>query len=134
MQANGQVAATVKHFAGYGGASTGLDRTDADMSIRWLQTTKLPSYQAGLAAGGETVMVDSGAITACGHVVALPVDDDPARPMQFDGVVVSDWNDIAALQTKFHIAADYEHAAAIAINAGVDMAMEPFSATNFAAA
>src|ERR1700749_576216 len=37
MQANGQVAATVKHFAGYGGASTGLDRTDADMSIRCLQ-------------------------------------------------------------------------------------------------
>jgi beta-glucosidase len=135
MQANGQVAATVKHFAGYGGASTGLDRTDADMSIRWLQDNELPSYQAGLAAGGETVMVDSGSVNGVpatsSHYLLTTILRDR---MQFDGVVVSDWNDIAALQTKFHIAADYEHAAAMAINAGVDMAMEPFSATNFAAA
>ena len=132
LQATGQVAASVKHFAGYGGASTGLDRTDADMSVRWLQDDELPSYQAGLNAGGETVMVDSGAINGVpatsSHYLLTTVLRDR---MHFDGVVVSDWRDVSALQLKFHIAADYEHAAAIAINAGVDMAMEPFSATDF---
>lgn len=132
MQSSGQVAATVKHFAGYGGASTGLDRTDADMSVRWLQDDELPSYQAGLAAGGQTVMVDSGAVNGVpatsSHYLLTTVLRDR---MHFTGVVVSDWADVAALQNSYHLAADYEHAAAIAINAGVDMAMEPFNADSF---
>jgi len=132
LQASGQVGATVKHFAGYGGASNGLDRTDADMSIRWLQDDELPSYQGGLDAGGETVMVDSGAVNGVpatsSHYLLTTILRDR---MHFNGVVVSDWNDIAALQTKYHIAADYEHAAAIAVNAGVDMAMEPFNPVAF---
>lgn len=132
LQASGQVAASVKHFAGYGAASTGLDRTDADMSIRWFQDYQLPSYQAGLAAGGETVMVDSGAVngvpaTSSHYLLTTLLRDR----LHFDGLVVSDWADVAALQNSYHIAADYEHAAAIAINAGVDMAMEPYNATSF---
>ena len=132
LQATGQVAASVKHFAGYGGASTGLDRTDADMSIRWLQDDELPSYQAGLAAGGETVMVDSGAVNGVpatsSHYLLTTVLRDR---MHFTGLVVSDWADVVALRNNYHLAADYEHAAAIAINAGVDMAMEPFDADAF---
>jgi beta-glucosidase len=135
LQSSGQVAATIKHFAGYGGASTGLDRTDADMSIRWLQDDELPSYQAGLDAGGETVMVDSGAVNGVpatsSHYLLTTVLRDR---MHFDGAVVSDWADIAALQNNYHLAADYEHAAALAINAGVDMAMEPYDADSFEAA
>jgi beta-glucosidase len=135
LQASGQVAATVKHFAGYGAASTGLDRTDADMSVRWLQDDELPSYQAGLAAGGESVMVDSGAINGVpatsSHYLLTTVLRDR---MHFTGLVVSDWADVAALQNNYHLAADYEHAAAIAINAGVDMAMEPSNADSFHAA
>lgn len=132
LQTGGQVAATVKHFAGYGGASTGLDRTDADMSLRWFQNDELPSYAAGLAAGGETVMVDSGAVNGVpatsSHYLLTTVLRDQ---LHFTGLVVSDWSDVAALQNSYHIAADYEHAAAIAINAGVDMAMEPYNADSF---
>ncbi|HEX3650065.1 MAG TPA: glycoside hydrolase family 3 N-terminal domain-containing protein [Pseudonocardiaceae bacterium] len=135
LQDSGQVAATVKHFAGYGAASNGLDRTDADMSIRWLQDDEFPSYQAGLAAGAETVMVDSGAVngvpaTSSRYLLTTVLRDR----MHFDGVVVSDWADVAALHNNYHLAADYEHAAAIAINAGVDMAMEPFDADSFTTA
>ena len=135
LQDSGQVAATVKHFAGYGAANTGLDRTDADMSIRWLQDDELPSYQAGLAAGAETVMVDSGAVNGVpatsSHYLLTTVLRDR---MHFTGLVVSDWADVVALQNNYHLAADYEHAAAIAVNAGVDMAMEPFNADAFTAA
>jgi beta-glucosidase len=135
LQASHQVAATVKHFAGYGGADSGLDRTDADMSIRWLQDDELPSYQAGLAAGAQTVMVDSGAVNGVpatsSHYLLTTV---LRHRMHFTGVVVSDWADVVALTNNYHLASDYEHAAAIAVNAGVDMAMEPFSADNFTAA
>jgi beta-glucosidase len=132
LQSSGRVAASVKHFAGYGGADSGLDRTDADMSVRWLQDDELPSYQAGLDAGGQTVMVDSGAVngvpaTSSHFLLTTELRDR----MHFGGVVVSDWQDVAALQTEYHLAADYEHAAAIAINAGVDMAMEPYDAAGF---
>jgi beta-glucosidase len=135
IQASGQVAASVKHFAGYAAANSGLDRTDSDMSIRWFQDDQLPSYAAGLAAGGETVMVDSGAVNGVpatsSHYLLTTVLRDR---LHFDGVVVSDWADVAALQNSYHLAADYEHAAALAVNAGVDMAMEPYSAPNFEAA
>jgi beta-glucosidase len=132
LQSSGQVAASVKHFAGYGGASSGLDRTDADMSVRWLQDDELPSYQAGLDAGGQTVMVDSGAVNGVPATSSRYLLTTVLRNrMHFTGVVVSDWADIAALQNNYHLAADYEHAAAIAINAGVDMAMEPYNAASF---
>ncbi|HEX3791221.1 MAG TPA: glycoside hydrolase family 3 N-terminal domain-containing protein [Pseudonocardiaceae bacterium] len=132
MQADPDVAATVKHFAGYGGASAGLDRTDADLSLRWFQDDELPSYAAGLTAGADTVMVDSGAINGVpatsSHYLLTTVLRDQ---LHFTGVAVSDWQDILALQSSYHLAADYEHAAAIAINAGVDMAMEPYNASAF---
>jgi beta-glucosidase len=132
MQSSGQVAASIKHFAGYGAASSGLDRTDADMSQRWLQDDELPSYQGGLNAGADTVMVDSGAINGVpvtsSHYLLTTV---LRQQLHFTGVAVSDWADIAALMNNYHIATDYEHAAADAINAGVDMAMEPFDAQSW---
>lgn len=133
LQTGGQVAASVKHFAGYGQSGNGLDRTNADMSPRWLQDNVLPSYQGGIAAGTETVMVDSGSVAGVpatsSHYLLTTV---LRQQMRFDGVVISDWGDISALQSTYHLATDYEHAAALAVNAGVDMAMEPYSATSFA--
>lgn len=132
MQSTGQVAATVKHFAGYGGADSGLDRTDADMSLRWFQDDELPSYQGGLNAGAETIMVDSGAINGVPATSSHYLLTTVLRGrLHFTGVAVSDWQDVAALYQTYHLAADYEHAAALAVNAGVDMAMEPYNAPSF---
>ncbi len=77
-------------------------------------------------------MVDSGAVngvpaTSSHYLLTTLLRDR----LHFNGLVVSDWADVAALQDSYHLAADYEHAAAIAVNAGVDMAMEPYNATNF---
>lgn len=123
------VVATVKHFAGYSEPSNGHDRVPADVSVRYLQDTLLPSYKAAVDAGAKTVMVNSGAVngipaTASSYLLTKVLRDQ----WGFQGVVVSDWQDVRALQTTYHLAADYPGAIAKAVNAGLDMAMEPYDA------
>src|SRR5499425_3107877 len=57
-----RVTATVKHFAGYSESINGHDRVQAELPIRYLQDTFLPSYAGAINAGAGTVMVDSGSI------------------------------------------------------------------------
>ena len=134
LQSSGQVSASVKHFAGYGGATSGLDRTNANLPLRWLQDDEFPSYQGGIGAGADTVMVDSGAINGVPATSSHYLVTDVLRnQMHFTGAVVSDWADVQALQTTYHLVGDYEHAIAMAVNAGVDMAMVPYDGTTFEA-
>lgn len=127
-----RIAASVKHFAGYSQPLNGHDRVPADYSPRYLQDTILPAYKQAIAAGALSVMADSGAVdgvpVTASHYLLTTVLRDRYR---FDGVVVSDWSDVRNLQTAYHIAADYPEAIAKAVNAGVDMAMEPTNATDF---
>ncbi|WP_160145214.1 glycoside hydrolase family 3 N-terminal domain-containing protein [Actinacidiphila yanglinensis] len=123
------VAATVKHFAGYGEPGNGHDRVPGDVSLRYLQDTLLPSYKQAIDAGAKTVMVNSGAINGIPATASHYLLTDVLRKQWgFDGVVVSDWQDVRALQTSYHVAADYPEAIAKAVNAGLDMAMEPYDA------
>ncbi len=123
------VAATVKHFAGYGEPGNGHDRVPGDESVRYLQDTLLPSYKAAIDAGAKTVMVNSGAINGIPCTASHYLLTDVLREQWgFQGVVVSDWQDVRALQTSYHVAADYPEAIAKAVNAGLDMAMEPYDA------
>ena len=128
--ANGlKVTATVKHFAGYSESINGHDRVQADLPIRYLQDTFLPSYAGAIDAGSGTVMVDSGSVngipaTASHFLLTTELRDR----LGFKGVVISDYGDVGALATTYHMAPDLAGAAALAINAGVDMAMLPFNA------
>lgn len=127
-----QVAATVKHFAGYSESINGHDRVEAQLPIRYLQDELLPSYAAGLDAGADTVMVDSGSINGIPATAShFLLTTELRQRLHFKGVVISDYGDIPALQTSYHIAPDLATAAAQAINAGVDMAMEPFDSTGW---
>jgi len=123
------VAATVKHFAAYGEPGNGHDRAPGDYSLRYLQDTLLPSYKQAIDAGAMSVMVNSGAINGVPATSSKYLLTDVLRKQWgFQGVVVSDWGDVKNLQTAYHVAADYPEAIAKAINAGVDMAMEPYDA------
>ncbi|WP_329129243.1 glycoside hydrolase family 3 C-terminal domain-containing protein [Streptomyces sp. NBC_01476] len=123
------VAATVKHFGGYGEPGNGHDRVPGDVSIRYLQDTLLPSYKQAIDAGAKSVMVNSGAINGIPATAShYLLTDVLRRQWGFDGVEVSDWQDVRALQTSYHVAADYPEAIAKAVNAGLDMAMEPYDA------
>jgi beta-glucosidase len=129
------VAATVKHFAGYSESINGHDRVQEELPIRYLQDMFLPSYAGGIDAGAGTVMVNSGSVngipaTASHFLLTTELRDR----LGFKGVVISDYGDVPALATAYHIAPGLAGAAALAINAGVDMAMLPFNADQWQAA
>jgi beta-glucosidase len=122
-----EVAATVKHFAGYSQAINGHDRVEAQLPIRYLQDIHLPPYAGGIDAGAATVMVNSGSInnipaTASHYLLTEQLRDR----LGFKGVVISDFGDVGALQNAYHIAADFPDAIAKAVNAGIDVSMTPF--------
>jgi beta-glucosidase len=124
-----KVTATVKHFAGYSESINGHDRVQAEVPIRELQDTFLPSYAGAIDAGAGTVMVDSGSVngvpaTASHYLLTTLLRDR----LGFKGVVISDYADVPALASTYHMASDLAGAAALAINAGVDLAMLPFNA------
>ena len=130
-----RVTATVKHFAGYSESINGHDRVQADLPIRYLQDTFLPSYAGAISAGAGTVMADSGSVngipaTASHYLLTTLLRDR----LGFKGVVISDFGDVPALATTYHVASDLAGAAALAVNAGVDMAMLPFNADQWQAA
>jgi beta-glucosidase len=124
-----KVTATVKHFAGYSESINGHDRVQAELPIRYLQDTFLPSYAGAVDAGAGTVMVDSGSVngipaTASHFLLTTELRDR----LGFKGVVISDYGDVRALADTYHMASGLAGAAALAINAGVDVAMLPFNA------
>jgi beta-glucosidase len=130
-----QVASTVKHFAAYSESITGHDRVEAQIPIRYLQDLFLPSYAGGINAGADTVMVNSGSINGIPATAShFLLTTELRERLGFRGVVISDYNDVFALQTTYHIAPDLESAVAEAVNAGVDMAMNAISSTNYDAA
>ena len=95
-----KVTATVKHFAGYSESINGHDRVQAELPIRYLQDTFLPSYAGGINAGAGTVMVDSGSVngipaTASRFLLTTELRDR----LGFKGVVISDYGDVPALAT-----------------------------------
>src|SRR6266487_1498303 len=130
-----KVTATVKHFAGYSGSINGHDRAEAQLPLRYLQDTFLPSYAGAIDAGAGTVMVNSGSVngipaTASHYLLTTLLRDR----LGFQGVVISDFGDVPALASTYHIAPGLAGAAALAVNAGVDMAMLPFNAGQWQAA
>ena len=122
-----QVAATVKHFAGYSQSINGHDRVEAQLPIRYLQDLFMPSYAGGLDAGAATVMIDSGSINNVPATAShFLITEELRHRLGFKGVVISDYGDVPALQTTYHVASDFPTAIAEAVNAGIDVSMTPF--------
>ncbi|HEY7077061.1 MAG TPA: glycoside hydrolase family 3 N-terminal domain-containing protein [Solirubrobacteraceae bacterium] len=126
------VAATVKHFAAYGSSVNGHDRVQAEIPIRYLQDTFLPSYKAAIDAGAATAMTQDGSIN---HIPAeashFLQTTELRRRLGFRGVLVSDYQNVFHLRDNYHTASTIAEAAAQLINAGVDMSMTPLDYAAF---
>jgi beta-glucosidase len=125
----GSVAATAKHFVGYSAPDSGFDRTNATIDDNELQSIHLPSFAQGIDAGVATVMVNSGSVNGEPvHASHHLLTDVLRGQLHFKGVVISDWQDVENLITKYHVASNMEDAIALSVNAGLDMSMIPLDA------
>src|SRR5262245_3408179 len=121
-----RVAATLKHYMGYGLPLSGHDRTPAYIPDSMLREYVLPPFAAGVKAGALSVMVNSAEVNGIpGHANAHYLKEILRGELGFDGLVVSDWQDIKLLVTTHHIAPNEKEATRISVLAGVDMSMVP---------
>src|SRR5262249_25776626 len=119
-----QVAATMKHLAGNSQSYNGHDRIQGLLPIRYLQDVFLPAYKNGIDAGARMVMISSSSINGVPATGSHFLQTDLLRTrLGFEGVIISDYNDVQALDQAYHVAADPAGAIARAVNAGLDMAM-----------
>ena len=122
------IATSMKHFMGYGVPWTGKDRTPAYISPADLREKHFAPFLAGLQAGALTVMVNSASVNGMPmHVNKEFLTGWLKEQTGWDGVLVTDWADINNLYTREMVAKDKKDALRIAINAGIDMIMEPYS-------
>jgi beta-glucosidase len=118
------VAATIKHFAGNSESINGHDRVEGQFGIRYLQDTFLPAYKEAIDAGAKMVMISSSSINGVPATGSLYLQSTLLRQrLGFQGVTISDYKDVQALATTYHVAVDSADAIAQAVNAGLDMAM-----------
>jgi beta-glucosidase len=126
-----KVAACAKHFIGYSDPKSGWDRSPAEIPEQILREFFLPPFKAAIDAGVKTIMVNSGELNG------IPVHADPIiltkllrEELGFEGVAVTDWMDIIALEKMHFVAENEKEATYLAIMAGIDISMIPVT-TNF---
>jgi len=120
------VASCMKHYLGYSASRTGKDRTPVYLPEIEMREYYLPQFQAAVKAGASTLMVNSAEINGTPvHASKHLLTDILRKELGFQGVVVSDWEDIIRLHTRHNVAATPRAAVVLAVNAGIDMSMVP---------
>ena len=123
------IATSVKHFMGYGVPWTGKDRTPAYISPADLREKHFAPFLAAIQAGALTVMVNSASVNGMPmHANKDILTGWLKEETGWDGVLITDWADVNNLYTREMVAKDKKDALRIAINAGIDMVMEPYNA------
>lgn len=122
------VAACMKHFMGYGVPVSGKDRTPSSITQQDLREKHFAPYIEMAKAGALTLMVNSAMNNALPfHANKELLTGWIKDGLDWDGMIVTDWADIDNLWKRDHIAKDKKEAIKIAINAGIDMSMDPYS-------
>ena len=120
------VASCMKHYLGYSGARTGKDRTPAYIPEIELREYYLPQFREAVKAGSSTIMINSGEINGVPvHADKYLLTDVLRKELGFQGLIVSDWEDVKRIHDRHNIAATPRQAVVMAVNAGIDMSMVP---------
>jgi len=126
IAASDHVAACLKHYLGYSFPLSGRDRSPSLIPENYLREYFMPTFQAAIAAGAHSIMVNSGDINGVPvHASRYLLTDVLRNELGFRGMVVSDWEDIKKLVTEHRVAATEKEATRIAVMAGIDMSMVP---------
>ena len=122
------VATSVKHYMAYGAPWSGKDRTPAYLSPAMIREKYFEPFKAAIQAGALTLMVNSGSINGEPvHASYKYLTQWLKKDLDWDGMIVTDWADINNLFQREKVAKDKKDAIRIAINAGIDMSMDPYS-------
>ena len=122
-----KVAACAKHYLAYGVPWTGKDRTPAYLSPLDLREKFFEPFRQSIRAGALSVMVNSASINGIPtHANYELLTGWLKEGLNWDGMIVTDWADVNNLYTREHTAANKVEALAQAINAGIDMIMDPY--------
>ncbi|MFB9863497.1 glycoside hydrolase family 3 N-terminal domain-containing protein [Rufibacter immobilis] len=121
------VASCMKHYLGYSLPASGKDRTPAYIPEQMLQELFLPPFKAAVEAGASTVMINSAEINGVPvHASKYYLTDILRNELGFQGVAVSDWEDVIRLHTRHRVASTPKEAVRMAVEAGLDMSMVPY--------
>lgn len=120
------VASCMKHFLGYSVPATGKDRTPSYIPDNILREYILPPFKSAVEAGVSTVMINSGEINGVPvHGSKYYLTTILRDELGFEGVAVSDWEDVIRLHTRHRVADSPKEAVRQAVEAGLDMSMVP---------
>ncbi len=118
------IAATAKHFAGYGFAEGGKDYNTVNIGKNELHNVILPPFKAAADAGVATFMNSFNTIDGIPATGSESLQREILKgDWNWTGFMVSDWGSIAEM-IPHGFARDKVHAAEIAVKAGSDMDME----------
>jgi beta-glucosidase len=122
--------ACLKHFVAYGAPHNGKDRSAVYLPERIMRQDYLPPFQRAIKAGALTVMVSSNSMNGvASHADKAILTDLLKGELGFKGFIISDWNDVDNLVATHQVATDEREAVKLAVNAGLDMCMEPYDAS-----
>ncbi|MFL9483732.1 glycoside hydrolase family 3 N-terminal domain-containing protein [Chitinophagaceae bacterium LWZ2-11] len=120
------VASCMKHYLGYSASRTGKDRTPIYLPEIEMREYYLPQFRAAVKAGASTIMINSSEINGTPvHASKYLLTDVLRKELGFEGLIVTDWEDIIRLHTRHNVAPTPRAAVVLAINAGIDMSMVP---------
>ena len=122
------VGTSTKHYFAYGAPWTGKDRTPAYLSPQMIREKYFEPFKQAALAGTLTMMVNSASVNGVPvHASYEYLTKWLKEDLQWDGFLVTDWADINNLFSREKVAKDKKDAIRIAINAGIDMSMDPYS-------
>ena len=122
------VGTSTKHYFAYGAPWTGKDRTPAYLSPQMIREKYFEPFKQAALAGTLTMMVNSASVNGVPlHASYEYMTKWLKEDLGWDGFLVTDWADINNLFSREHVAKDKKDAIRIAINAGIDMSMDPYS-------
>jgi beta-glucosidase len=109
MQEGSRVVACPKHFAAYGESIGGRDSVESEVSKRKLHQLFLPPFQKAVEAGALSIMSAYQAIDGVPCTVNRHLLDTLLIDWQFQGIVVTDYDNVTRLRREqYVVSTDYE--------------------------